>query len=221
MKTRVLVLSGLLLFSVCPMFGQTATTQVTGQVTDSTGASVAGATVTVTNASTNATRKTQTNTEGYYTIPFLLPGKYDIEVQKDGFKAARQADIVLDVERVARMDFSLSVGAVTQTVEVTAKGDSMQTSTAELGTVVTQQFVNSLPLNGRNFTELLTLSAGASPINDSQGGDPVSGNNSPFIYNSGFSFPGIDGQSNRSNLPDGRTGQQRRHAGQLPGAADY
>jgi len=200
MKTRVLLLSGLLLLSTCLAFGQTATTQVTGEVTDSTGAAIPGAIATARNAQTGVSRESTTNAEGIYTIPFLLPGKYDLEIRKDGFKIARQSNIVLDVEQVARIDFTLAVGTVSQTVDVVAKGDALQTSTSELGTVVTQQFVNSLPLNGRNFTELLTLSAGASPINDSQGGDPVSGNNSPFIYNSGFSFPGIDGQSNRSNL---------------------
>jgi len=193
-------LLGLSLLNGCLVFGQTATTQVTGQVTDPTGAAVPAAIVKVTNSQTGVSRESSTNAEGYYTIPFLLPGKYDLEVRKEGFKLARQTGIVLDVERVARIDFTLSVGAVTQSVNVTAKGDALQTSTAELGTVVTQKFVESLPLNGRNFTELLTLSAGASPINDSQGGDPVSGNNSPFIYNSGFVFPGINGQSNRSNL---------------------
>ena len=97
------------------------------------------------------------------------------------------------------------MGTVAQSINVSTKGDLLQSSTAELGTVVTEKFVSSLPLNGRNFTELLTLSAGASPLNDSQGGDPVSGNNSPFIYNSGFTFSGINGQSNRSNayLMDG------------------
>src|SRR5262249_25629156 len=154
--------------------------------TDPSGAAVAGATVKATYSQTGVSRQSETNADGYYTIPFLLPGNYDIEVQREGFKLARQTSVVLDVERVARIDFSLTVGTVTQTVEVTSKGDALQTSTSELGTVVTQQFVDSLPLNGRNFTELLTLSAGASPINDSQGGDPVSGNNSPFIYNSGF-----------------------------------
>jgi outer membrane receptor protein involved in Fe transport len=196
---------GWFLLNCCLVFGQTATTQVTGLVTDPTGAAVPAAIVKVTNSQTGVSRESSTNAEGYYTVPFLLPGKYDLEVRKEGFKIARQTGIVLDVERVARIDFTLSIGAVTQTVDVTAKGDALQTSTAELGTVVTQTFVANLPLNGRNFTELLTLSAGASPINDSQGGDPISGNNSPFIFNSGFVFPGMNGQSNRSNeyLMDG------------------
>ena len=65
------------------------------------------------------------------------------------------------------------MGTVAQSINVSTKGDLLQSSTAELGTVVTEKFFSSLPLNGRNFTELLTLQAGASPLNDSQGGDPV------------------------------------------------
>ena len=105
MKIYAWVLSGLLLLSGCLMFGQTATTQITGLVTDSSGATVPGAAVTVTNADTNATRKTQTNSEGYYTVPFLPAGKYSVSVERQGFKTASQTGLTLDVERVARIDF--------------------------------------------------------------------------------------------------------------------
>jgi hypothetical protein len=200
MKTRGFALLATLFLGCSLTFSQMATTQITGAVTDTSGAAIADAIAKATNTQTGVSRESTTNADGLYTIPFLLPGKYDLEIRKTGFKTAVQSGIVLDVERVARIDVTLAVGTVTQTVQVTTQGEQLQTSTAELGTVITQKFVESLPLNGRNFTELLSLSAGASPINDSQGGDPVSGNNSPFIYNSGFVFPGIDGQSNRSNL---------------------
>jgi hypothetical protein len=170
MKAYVFALSGLLLLNSCLVFGQTATTQITGAVTDPTGASIVEAAVTVTNSDTGATREATTNTAGYYTVAFLLPGKYDITIRKEGFETAHQTGLILQVERVARVDFTLSLGALTQTIEVSAKGDLVQSSTAELGTVVSEKEVTDLPLNGRNFTELLKLQAGVTPLNVSQGG---------------------------------------------------
>src|SRR5688500_11886996 len=92
---------------------------VTGEVKDSTGAIIAGAAVTVRNTATNALREVTTNEDGLYTIPALNPGIYDVKAEKSGFKVASRSGIELQVQQTARVDFTLEVGQVTETVEVT------------------------------------------------------------------------------------------------------
>jgi hypothetical protein len=126
----------------------------------------------------------------------IPPGKYSIEVRKEGFTTASEQGVTLLVGQATTYDFTLAVGASTQTVTVEARVASLQTSTAELGTAVTRNEVNDLPLNGRNFSQLLALTPGVSPVNVSQntGGAWTS---IPF---GGFLVPSVNGQNNRSNM---------------------
>jgi len=145
---------------VVPLVAQTG--QITGQVTDPTGATVPDTSVTVTNIETGVATRTATNADGYYTAPFLTPGDYRISVSKSGFKAATIAPVKVDVSQIARMDFSLTLGSQTEEVEVTvATAPLVQSETAELGQVIGERTVVDLPLNGRNFTQLTTLTPGA------------------------------------------------------------
>ncbi len=110
--------------------------QITGVVTDPSGALVAGATVTVTNPQTNFTRQVTTNSAGNYTFPSLLPGLYNVKAEMQGFQAEVRSGVELQVEQVARIEFQLKVGAVTETVEVAGGAPLLTTESATVGTVI-------------------------------------------------------------------------------------
>src|SRR5262245_42216919 len=139
-----------------PTFGQTFG-EITGEVTDSSGSNVAGAAVTVTNKATNAVRSVPTNDSGIYTFPSLLPGVYDVKVAKAGFRSVTRTDVRLEVQQAARLDFVLQVGQVTEVIEVVGGAPLLVTETATLGTVVEQKRIEELPLNGRNYLQLVAL----------------------------------------------------------------
>jgi hypothetical protein len=118
-----------------------------------------------------------------------------MKASKEGFQNINQPAFTLQVNQTTTFDFTLQVGSTTQTVTVEAAAAGIETSTAELGSVVTQRMVNDLPLNGRNFTQLLELTPGVSPISVAQnsggwGGQPLGS----------FTYPSVNGQTNRSNL---------------------
>jgi Carboxypeptidase regulatory-like domain/TonB dependent receptor len=139
------------------MQGQTLGT-VTGEVKDSTGAVVAAALVTVRNTATNGLREVITNEDGVYSIPALNPGTYDVRAEKSGFKVASRLGIELQVQQTARVDFTLEVGQVSETVEVSSTAPLLTTENATVGTVIEQRRITDLPLNGRNFLSLVALS---------------------------------------------------------------
>ncbi|NWF82395.1 MAG: TonB-dependent receptor [Bryobacteraceae bacterium] len=139
------------------LYSQTLGT-ITGDVKDSSGASVAGANVTLRNISTNGLRTTVTNEEGVYTVPALVPGLYEVKAEKPGFKVASRGNIELQVQQTARVDFDLEVGQVSEVVEVTGVPPLLASEDATVGTVIEQQRVTELPLNGRSFFSLVSLS---------------------------------------------------------------
>jgi len=134
---------------------------ISGTVMDKSGAAVAGATVVVTNASGNLTRTTQTNENGAYVVPALPSGSYDVTVTAKGFQKFQAKGVVLDVAQKSRVDVTLTVGAVTEEVIVTGESVAqVDTQSAEIGTTITGKQVQQLELNGRNFTQLVTLAPG-------------------------------------------------------------
>jgi hypothetical protein len=141
------------------LFAQTA--QITGRVTDATGAVVPGATVTVTNVATGAERRVVTNETGYYTVPLLPPGEYRIALEQKGFKPITQSGVVLQVDQRAELNFTLEVGTLTESVEVAAGIAQLNTVEASRGQVIENRRIVELPLNGRNYNDLALLSAGA------------------------------------------------------------
>ena len=138
------------------LFAQNA--QVTGRVSDPTGAVVAAAAVIVTNADTGDRRTTRSNEQGYYTVLFLDPGTYRVEVQAQGFKPVTQS-VRLEVEQVARLDFRLEIGALTEAVEVSAVAPLLESETASVGQVVNNKSIVEMPLNGRNAWHLVQTAA--------------------------------------------------------------
>jgi hypothetical protein len=131
-------------------------------VQDSSGASVAGAQVQITNVDTNAIRTTQTSEDGAYLFPSLAIGPYKLSVTKEGFVTFVQTGIVLQVNSNPEINVTLQVGAVSQTVEVQANAAMVETeSNAGIGQVIQPEQVVDLPLNGREATQLIALSGGA------------------------------------------------------------
>ncbi|MGH9841718.1 MAG: carboxypeptidase-like regulatory domain-containing protein, partial [Blastocatellia bacterium] len=140
-------LQTLLLVVVVVTLAQTAraqTAQLTGSVTDSNSAVIKGAMVTAENLNTSLTKRAATNDEGNYQILFLPPGPYRITVQMDGFRPVRRDGVTLQVDQVARLDFELQIGEVTQTVSVTAEAPLLDSQTSSLGEVVNSRTAESL-----------------------------------------------------------------------------
>jgi hypothetical protein len=140
-----------------PLYGQTLG-EIVGEVKDTTGAVVPGATVTATNVATNASRTASTNEAGLYAFPALVPGMYRVRVEMRGFKPVTRSDIELQVQQTARIDFTLEVGQLSEAVEVTGAAALMTTENATVGTVIENRRIVELPLNGRNFLQLVSLS---------------------------------------------------------------
>ena len=184
-------------FSAAPVWGQARAT-LNGTVLDSTGAVVIDASVVLHNRDTNLDRTAMTNSVGIYVMPEVQPGNYDLKVTKTGFSPAVRSGISLVVNQTATFDFTLKAGAVTEVVNVQASAVALETSTSELGVAVVKQQVNDLPLNGRNFTQLLNLTPGVSTVNVSQNSTTSGGIWSNPIGT--FSYPSVNGQTNRSNL---------------------
>src|SRR5262249_29500745 len=128
---------------------------------DTTQATVPNVRITVTNVDTGIERETASDEQGYYNVPLLNPGNYRITLQSAGFKPIRREGVKLMVDQVARLDFILEVGEMTQTVEVLAEAPLLQSETTSLGQVVETKKIVDLPLNGRNFIQLVALSTGA------------------------------------------------------------
>ena len=141
------------------LFGQ-ATGSISGTITDTTGSAVPGAKVTVTAPATGLTRSTTTNEAGEYIVPLLGVATYNVKVEQQGFQNATAHDIRLQVDEHRELDFKLSPATVQTSVEVSATPVAVQTSDATLGQVITTQQVTDLPLNGRDFVQLATLTPG-------------------------------------------------------------
>ena len=166
-------------------FSQTPTAEITGMVTDSSGAVVAGAVVTATNTQTNARRMATSNEAGIYNLPALPPGIYDVRVEKPGFSAQARNAIELQTSQVAKLDFQLQIGNVTETVMVTAGAPVLETETTSLGTVIENKRIVDLPLNGRNYLQLASLIPGATTNGpaSSQGQQRMGGARNQFALN--------------------------------------
>ena len=153
-------LVALLALACVPARAQAISGSILGTVTDVSGGAVPGARVKITSLGTNETRTVTTSLAGTYAIPNLAPGQYRVEVQQPGFKQFVRSSVEVQVDVNSRVDASLEVGDVSQSVEVTSEAPLLQTDTASLGTVVSQQTIQSIPLSGRNINNLLTLVPG-------------------------------------------------------------
>jgi hypothetical protein len=184
----------LVVVSAMPAYAQLDAATLNGSVTDPTGAVVPDATVTITNAGTGTSRVATTNQAGTFSVPALEPGKYNIIISKAGFGSSQQNGVTLQVAQVATLNTVLKVGTAVESVDVSASATALETTDASLGTVISEKEVTDLPLNGRQFSQLLQLAPGTVPIDNSQNAGKAPN------FGSGAASPGVDGQTNRSNL---------------------
>lgn len=163
------------------------TGSISGTVTDSSGAVISGATVVALNTETNIRNSTLTNEDGFYSLPALPPGHYEVLIKATGFEQYRQTGLVIDVNSAVRVDATLQLGAVTQQVSVTATAARVETNNTQMGETIGTTKMTALPLNGRSFTDLLALQPGVVPVSSGEYG----GYNGP---------PGVSGSLNPGNL---------------------
>jgi len=151
-----------------PLFSQAVGT-IVGTVTDSSGAVIPGATVTITSLGTAEKRTVQTDASGNYRVVNLVPGRYRVEVMREGFKLFSREPVVVEVDSVVRIDAQMAVGEVTEVVQVTSETPLLQTESAALGQVVESKTVLEMPLNGRNVMNLIALVPGVVPQGSTSG----------------------------------------------------
>jgi Carboxypeptidase regulatory-like domain len=169
MTNKLAAVTVLALLLVAPSFGQTFGA-ISGLVTDSSGSIIAGAKITITNPQTGFTRDTASNDAGNYSFPDLPPGIYDVKAESQGFTTEVRSAVELQVQQTARIDFQLKVGAVNETVEVQGGAPLVNSENATVGTVIEQQRIEDLPLNGRSFISLIALSPNVTSGQTSVGG---------------------------------------------------
>ncbi|MFN0110625.1 MAG: carboxypeptidase regulatory-like domain-containing protein [Blastocatellia bacterium] len=175
-----LAVVGLLMAMMATGLAQTYTATVTGNVTDQQGAAVANAKVTAANQGTKLDYTATTSDTGVYTIPFLPVGNYVITVEASGFKKIVSNEIKLEVNQTARINLSLTVGGVSDTVNVTDVAPVLQTESVTVGGVISGNTTTALPLNGRNFQQLTLLVPGT--INPNPGGfNNPNGQGRPYV----------------------------------------
>jgi len=188
---RILLLTGLGA-ALGSLPAQVTTGTILGTVRDSTGAAVPGAQVTITETNKGTSLQFVTDETGSYTAPFLTPGAYAVAVEKAGFRRQVRSGIILQVDQRARVDFTLEVGQVTETVDVVAMAPLVRSESAELGEVIEERAIRELPLNGRLFTQLVYLAPGITP---GQAGENLSGQ-STFNPRGPSNFNALGSQAN-------------------------
>ena len=156
----LILIIGLSLLNSAPAFSQGSTGRILGTVTDQSGGAVAGAAVTVTDTARGTSRNLTTDDAGEYNAPGLTPSTYKVHFEAKGFKTIDRQNVILEVNGNIRVDAQLQPGDVSQTITVTEEVPLVETTNAELGGTLQNQIIENLPLNGRNFENLLTLRPG-------------------------------------------------------------
>jgi hypothetical protein len=183
---------------------QETTAGITGIVTDATGAAIPGASVTAIDVERGVSWPTVANHEGIYSFPRIPVGAYNVKVKATGFGTAQRSSILLELNQLARVDFSLSVGAVTEAVQVTGEQPLLQTESTQLDTVIDAHETEALPLISRNYIQLTLFTAGSIHT------DPSSFKNGLTTANFGSGRPDINGNREQQNnfLLDGLDNNQ-------------
>lgn len=174
--SNALRLAAISLLAAAALYAQTFYGSVVGLVTDSSGAAIPDAKITLINTGTQDTRTAQTDGKGSYEFVSLLPGMYQITVEKAGFKRETVASVQVEVQAAVRADAVLQVGEVSQSVEVSAQSPLLQTEQSSLSSVVEGRTVEDMPLNGRNVLNLVALVPGVVP-QGSTSGNPMGNQN--------------------------------------------
>lgn len=201
---RCLLGSALLLIaSAFYINAQTVDTAILGTVSDSGGAVVPKVAVTITQSTTGVSHATVSSDGGTYEVRYLVPGDYTVEVRANGFRSERRTGILIEIGQQARIDFTLQVGDVQQTVEVNTTTPLLQTESATIAGVVGSDRIESLPINGRRFEDLAVLTPGVQVYNpdlhsSSTDGAEIGGNGGRLIWGQ-VNVDGITMVNNRHN----------------------
>src|SRR2546425_344345 len=153
----------ILLYVLCclaPAFGQETTGSIIGVIKDASGSVVTGASVTLVNEQTEISAEAKSDESGAYQFPLLRPGRYRMAVEATGFQRLQRTDVIVNTTERVRLDLTLQIGAVSETVTVVGETPLLQSEKATVGQVVEQRAIQSIPLATRNFTQLLGTSAG-------------------------------------------------------------
>jgi hypothetical protein len=184
-----------ILFGALPSFAQLSTATLIGTVTDPQGSVIPGAKLTLTNLQTGVQTTAESNPSGNYRFQSVPVGSYSLSASAEGFSRKLMDRFTLAVNQTATIDFVLEVGAVTETVSVVASGVQVQSASAELGQVIEQKQVVDLPLNGRNFTQLMMLQPGVVTVL------PPGSQSLSYTRSIGEGTnPSVNGQNNRTNV---------------------
>ncbi len=201
------------LFLSAPAVRAQSTGALTGAVTDPSGAALSGATVTATSRSTSQARSVTSGADGFFTIPLLPPGLYDVAVSLQGFSTLRREGVRITVAETARIGAQLAVGQLSEDVTVVGETSLVETANATMGIVIDEKKIVDLPLNGRNFTQLGTLIPGVVAPPTGLGGQ--NGDATPGGFGNvtgGFNVNGMRNQSNNF-LMDGATNNDTFNTG--------
>jgi hypothetical protein len=201
LRFRIILIFAVVLLCCGTLRAQKDAGSIAGTVKDSSGASVAGARVTVSDIDRGLTFTTTTSDEGEYVVGPLRVGNYTVTVEHTGFKKAVSVAVALDVQQRIVVNVTMEVGQVSERIEVTGAAPLLETETSELGQVIDNKRVANLPLNGRNFAQLALLTAGTAPSEPGardEGGFGFSANGARSLQNNFL----LDGVDNNSNLPD-------------------
>lgn len=168
MRLLFLVVALILVDLALPLHAQVERASIVGTVSDRSGAPMPGVSVVVTSEATNTSLRLTTDSAGTYSAVNLIPGAYSVTASQPGFRSQVLRNFELQVSQNARLDLSLEVGTVEQSVEVQAVAPLLQTENASVGQVISSQAVNALPLNGRNFVQLAILAPGVTGLDYAQ-----------------------------------------------------
>ena len=185
----------LLLFGISPTSGAATTAGISGVVTDQTGAAVVGATVEAKAVDTGITQRQQTNADGFYSFLNLAPGTYVVEVQMAGFVTFRETGILIDVNSAKVLNVKLSVGQVSEKVEVSSDVVQLDTASTQGGEVISGDTIVAVPLVTRSYTDLLSLQPGVASVSSGLAG----GQGGQFSA-TGFTFTKVSGDSNAGDV---------------------
>jgi Carboxypeptidase regulatory-like domain len=210
---RVVAVLAIVLFTFALAWAS-ITGSISGVVTDKSGAVVSGATVTATDTLTGVQTAQKTDAKGFYNLPTLAVGTYNLEISQVGFKTYRQTGLVIDTNSALRADASLAVGTISEKIEVSTDSVNVETQNTQMGEVIEGSKMTSVPLNGRNYIDLLALQPGVSPYKNDDttsgvgvdpttlSGDQTNGTqsvNGGRLGSNGFMVNGADAQEGVHN----------------------
>ncbi len=162
-RANFIVFAGL--FLALGLAWASITGSISGMVTDPTGAVISGASVVATDTQTGVKTAVTTDTKGFYSLPTLAIGTYELQVTQTGFKTYTRTGLVIDANSALRVDAALHVGAISEKMEVRTDSVHVETESSQMGEVIAGKTITAVPLNGRAFTDLLALQTGVSPYN--------------------------------------------------------